>query len=258
MRICHISDLHADLTALRQHGKRFSKEGSELLILTGDMFPNFPLLRVAHGRGKERKVEDVTMSELYSRPWSDPAHVVGRFVDRPREVQMQRDWMRQNPFRKTMGISEKVPVVCVRGNHDFTDLSEWIGGDVWEVTEDSSRYVIINGIKIGGLRGIREMIGEWSDELNEDVFQERVRALPKDLHILLSHTPPQGILDGYESHHFGTPSIVNYINRRTMAENADKILHCFGHVHEMGGHVLDEGGVIFSNAATTINFINFP
>lgn len=258
MRICHISDLHADLTALHLHGQKFSKERCQLLVLTGDMLPNFPLIRVVHGKGNEKKTEDVEQSELYTRRWSDPAYVVGRSVDPRREAHRQRRWIKDHPFRAVMGIAEDVPVVCVRGNHDFTDLSEWIGGDVWEVNEDTSRYVIINGIKFGGLRGIKEIVGEWSDELNEDQFQERTKNLPKDLHVLLTHAPPQGILDGFESHHFGSPSLVNYINKRIRSEHADKFLHCFGHVHETGGHVLDEGGVIFSNAATKINIINFP
>jgi Icc-related predicted phosphoesterase len=147
-------------------------------------------------------------------------------------------------------------VVVCRGNHDFTDIGPYFGGDVHEIGIDPKPVFEIGGLRFGGMRGIPYMIGEWSDELHDAEWDWRVEHLPDDLDVLVTHTPPHGILDSGGSH-YGCRAIRRYVDRRMdeTAYRGGKPLraHLFGHVHERHGfHRFGDRGTIFSNAATTV------
>jgi Icc-related predicted phosphoesterase len=244
MKICHLSDSHGQLGILPQ---------ADLYLVTGDMLPNYPLLRVL----KDSMSPDgiVTIDPLDQEAITKlprNSQVICREVNEQREIKLQNEWINQNPFRKLTGLSESAPVVTVRGNHDFVGLKNWIGANVWEVDLDSTQTVSMLGLKIGGVRGINYMMGEWSDELSREEFDKRVEQLPFDIDILISHSPAFGILDSTER--YGSPSLASWINKRLHQKNKFTG-HFFGHVHESHG-VRELGGALFSNAATTVHLFN--
>ena len=69
------------------------------------------------------------------------------------------------------------------------------------------------------------------------------RTMACDPHILVTHAPPDGILDrrGY-----GVPYLTSYLVYRHHRVQQ----HFFGHAHKYGGHTRREGGVTFVNGAT--------
>lgn len=249
MKVIHISDWHGSLKRLPP---------ADLYVVTGDMLPNFPLLVILRDgansvetidRSDPRVLEAIKNGEIKGQ-------VLGRKIDFPSEQIRQTEWTMRTPFRREVGIPEDAPVVCVRGNHDFIDLSDWIGGDVWEVTKDQLRTTTLFGLKIGGCRGIPYISGEWSDEVERRALSSKMRALPDDLDLVITHAPPAGILDHGRDHHFGVDGLTAYFNRRCLGEPmVPAKLHCFGHVHDCAGEIERHGGTKFSNAATTINTI---
>lgn len=243
MKIAHISDWHGNLRHL---------PSADLYVITGDMLPNWQLLHVL--REGERKLETIDPSDPRVREQiangSLRGQVLGRKIDASLESVKQTEWCIQKPFRREVGIPEDVPVVVCRGNHDFIDLADWIGGDVWEVPDNPFSTTEIGGLTIGGCRGIPYIAGEWSDEMPRPDLGSRIRSLPNGLDLLLTHTPPRGILDAGRSHH-GVDELTQWLNKNSNSGHPLKA-HCFGHVHENYGTEI-KGGIMFSNAATTIN-----
>ena len=245
MKICHISDWHGNLMRLPP---------ADLYVVTGDMLPNFPLMRIMID--KWRRDGTVTYDPFAPHSGPPPAGVyAGRILDKKIETARQTEWCMQQPFRTEVGLSEDAPVLVVKGNHDFIPLSDWIGGDVWEVDQDPTRTTTLFGLKFGGVRGINYIRGEWADELYREEFDQRARGLPEDLDVLLTHAPPSHILDSEaEQIHYGTPALGSYISRRNYTPKPLQA-HLFGHVHDANG-TRKVGNTFFSNAATTTNIFD--
>lgn len=197
------------------HGRQMSLPAADLYVCTGDMLPNFS-------------------------------------SDRAREVARQTAWRDQpgNRLRAHLG-APNAPVVCVRGNHDFVDLAPLFhGGPVHELIHNE--VVVVHGIQITGHRGVPWINGTWSDEVPRADLVDRVHAMPPaDLY--LTHYPPLGVLDIG----LGLADVTRVLDQHTGSPSGDLpgATHCFGHIHERGGHVEAIGNVAYSNAATTFNVL---
>lgn len=248
MRICHISDWH---------GQLLEAPAAELYVVTGDMLPNFLTYyyrSIGSGIIEEWRPNDHLLNPG-TGPQEQPVGIpAGRKVDRLREAEMQEQWIsmvRTNGGLRAHLGNPDAPAVCVRGNHDFTDLAPLVGGDVWEVTEDPTRTKELLGLRFGGTRGIRFIAGEWSDELDLPAFHDRARLLPTDIDILVTHAPPAGILDvdpkTGDDVGYGSEALRSYLETRSCTLRTLRA-HLFGHMH----HVLRSeliGDTLFSNAA---------
>lgn len=226
MKIVHFSDWHAKFVNLPK---------ADLYIATGDFCPNFPY-------------------KVFNSP--------NLVLNKNYETQQQLLWLEQIGSWRQFLASPDAPVVVVRGNHDFIDLASAFGGEVFEITHDATRTVEYCGLKIGGTRGINYMGNIWNDELHQIEWQKRCEDLPMDLDVLVTHTPPIGILDKCYSVHIGTAELTRYITKRIYAgQNVKPLkLHCFGHAHEARGidkqnDIKAGSNIIFSNAATTYHEI---
>eukprot|EP00927_Polykrikos_kofoidii_P040142 TRINITY_DN34363_c0_g1_i2.p1 TRINITY_DN34363_c0_g1~~TRINITY_DN34363_c0_g1_i2.p1 ORF type:complete len:180 (-),score=29.34 TRINITY_DN34363_c0_g1_i2:181-720(-) len=68
--------------------------------------------------------------------------------------------------------------------------------------------------------------------------------IPEDLDILITHGPPEGILDVVgRGHHAGCVAL------RQRVRDVRPRFHFFGHIHENGGRSVEEDGTTFVNAA---------
>ena len=132
-------------------------------------------------------------------------------------------------------------VICIGGNHDYPlEKGEFKFSNA-HYLEDTS--VIIEGIKIYG--------SPWCPDLQGFAFYgsdmklyEKWKAIPSDIDILVTHTPPVGILDMPSSGlvHLGCPIL------RKQLKRVSPSYHVFGHVHASSGEY-EEGGIQFVNAA---------
>ena len=236
MRIVHFSDWH---------GRFQDLPGADLYVCTGDMLPNFPLRERDYGMRLFR---------------FDPAN----------ERFMQTKWMADpdNALRQRLGSPDS-PVICVRGNHDFVPITPLFRGcDVTELVENELHEVC--GRRITGHRGIPWIYGTWNDEVQRPDLIDRMKAMPEaDLYV--THYPPWGVLDDMGSPSrpdcVGLEEVAYQLIKRSLPtaidpesdpeEQPPAALHLFGHIHERGGLTKRVSTVLFSNAATAINVIDF-
>lgn len=188
---------------------------ADLYVCTGDMLPN-------------------------SRAWS--------WAHKGAEEHFQRGWIASAVGRYGKIVSSKAPLLVVRGNHDYLDLAplfaEW-PGEVYEFTRPSVK--MIGGIKFGGFRGVPPICDMWADEMSERELEHRCEQLG-EVDVLVTHCPAYGYLD-YGGAHFGSEAVRTYLDR-----GGAKRAHLFGHVHE-DARVKQQGGILLSNAACTVNVI---
>lgn len=151
--------------------------------------------------------------------------------------------------------SPEAPVVCVRGNHDMHPIGRLFEGPnrkVYEIDRASQPHTVVVGgttLRIGGFWGVRA-IGPTGPDLAQDArLVGRIKALPRDLDILLTHMPPGGCLDKDDVRGYGLQELRDWVIE------CQPELHCFGHVHESNG--LDRlCKTIVSNAAVGMNVID--
>lgn len=182
-------------------------------------------------------------------------------IVREHEVECQTDWMAKpnNQMRTRLG-SPDAPIICVRGNHDFVPIAPIFAGcNVTELVDNEVHEVL--GKRITGHRGIPWIYGGWNDEVQRPELIDRMKALPH-ADIYVTHYPPRGVLDydgwlGRGEIHYGLEEMANHLVFRYPTVETVDALHCFGHVHERGGETEQHGGVLFSNAATCFNVIEF-
>jgi Icc-related predicted phosphoesterase len=258
-RVVHFSDWHGEWQKLPE---------ADVYVCTGDMLPNFPDIRF---RG-ERSCRDVWVSpdpcsagKLSSSFELDGElfrYSLERRVDHAKEARLQTEWARLNQITPFLG-SPQAPIVCVRGNHDFVPLSLLFEGcwvHEFGVGEDESEMFDAAGLCFTGARGIPYIIGEWADELSDSDMRLRMAKVPLSVDVLVTHAPPQGVMDLYGNMHIGCPHISSWIQRQAYAisgpnPNGYPLLraHLFGHNHRPGVETVS--GTVFSNAATAFNVL---
>lgn len=236
MKVCHFSDWHRNFRRLPE---------ADLYVCTGDMLPNFPLIRYQPDKWKRELIYWDPEGDVDPPPG---AYARGRLVSPEREIEKQRLWISKQNFRKDFLPNPDAPIICVRGNHDFVPLAELFGGDVWEATDDPTRTTTIQGLTVGGCRGVNFIQGEWTDELYGSQFDERAEKLPDNIDLLLTHSPPYGLLDFYGGSYVGSRALRRYVNKRSYSDSNIRA-HFFGHIHEAFGS-RNAAGTVFSNAAT--------
>ncbi len=187
----------------------------------------------------------------------------GHDIDTFAERAGQARFIRQHSLRDIFGDPD-APVVCIRGNHEFINLSSWIGGPVYEIGLEPNIVFNVLGYKFAGFRGINRVSfpGEvgWSDEMDVHEINSLAEKLSPDIHFLVTHSPAEGILDRVpgpfgKAEHIGLRGLSRYINKQVY-QHKSLIAHFSGHVHEDFGYKvypgLETGGYSFSasNAAT--------
>jgi Icc-related predicted phosphoesterase len=153
-------------------------------------------------------------------------------------------------LRKVIG---KTPVVCVSGNHDYIELGKELASNGFNAIHVNTSAQTIPGteITVAGFPNVNYISGSWNHESDiATMCNVANAALDSDPDWLITHTPPSGILGG---HHKGCDTITN---RLAYSQNKLKA-HMFGHVHESAGTHM-EMGILFSNAATQINWLDLP
>jgi Icc-related predicted phosphoesterase len=158
-------------------------------------------------------------------------------------------WVENGPFEK---------VVVIAGNHD-TVFQRNREKAMRRISDRTSKVVYLedSGAEIDGLKfyGTPWTIGLYKDErwafgLEESQLQEKWRMIPRDVDVLVTHSPPFGILDQATSfnsagleNNCGSQSLLREVVGRVMPK-----VHVFGHIHEARGTTAKDG-VQFVNAA---------
>ncbi|MGC8668213.1 MAG: metallophosphoesterase family protein [Chthonomonadales bacterium] len=137
-----------------------------------------------------------------------------------------------------------VPAILVPGNHEsYEELVEacrrWPAAHVLH-----GSAVEIAGIPFFGLGGGVPItpFGAWSWDLTEDQAAALLAPCPPGC-VLVSHSPPRGILDGSsQGRSLGSTAVLQAIRCKH-----PRLVVC-GHIHEDAGGVVESGGTTVINA----------
>jgi len=165
--------------------------------------------------------------------------------DRNTEPAFQNQWLLgQDIPRQLATWLNGRPMISVGGNHDYVSLVEalqTVGVDAHEVTPGG---IEVAGLTWAGFRYVPWMAGEWNGEIHD--FSEVVRLVwNTEPDILVTHSPPAGILDECPSHGGGISALMTALCWKPHKIQA----HFFGHIHDFGGKAVNEMGILFANGA---------
>jgi Icc-related predicted phosphoesterase len=104
--------------------------------------------------------------------------------------------------------------------------------------------VEIDGIKFWGSPMVPDLAGWPFARYRGDEIGRYWDMIPDDTQVLMTHSPPEGILDFYGGREAGDDRLADTVHRRLK----DLKLHVFGHIHEGAGQA-QRNGVLFVNAA---------
>ncbi|MBU1428970.1 metallophosphatase domain-containing protein [Myxococcota bacterium] len=148
-------------------------------------------------------------------------------------------------FSRWMAAQPHPYKIIVAGNHDFlfeTEPERAVG------LLNGCIYLCDSGIEINGLKiwgsPIQPWFLDWAFNVREDEARARTWAqIPDDTDVLITHTPPYGIMDANEA---GEPCGCRPLRARVA--QLGLALHVFGHIHE-GYGVTQIDDTLFANAA---------
>lgn len=201
----------------------------------------------------------------------------------PNELKAASAWLRSVLALKKY----KYGIVSVSGNHDAPmELDSWraVHGDevanqseaelleMFHRPDEGLHWLRHEAIEIAGLRifgspyvGMtpsRKNLAEDNPKRyiggirTEEKLEALYAQIPPNVDILITHGPPNGILDASVQYggvpreqpvNIGSRSLTEWLERRTKAGDAP-MLHVFGHEHDSRGSTLKDG-TIFVNAA---------
>jgi Icc-related predicted phosphoesterase len=165
------------------------------------------------------------------------------FHEDPRAVESLDAWFAKQRFEL---------ILCVGGNHDFAVRTRINSGQqvfhnaVWLQDAD----FVHEGVKFYGAPWIPHIQG-WAFYLTPEGLRHKWSMIPDDTTVLITHTPPFGILDQPSSRqmHCGCPYLLERV------ESIRPRLHVFGHNHSSAG-VQDREFTTFINASVVDSSYN--
>jgi Icc-related predicted phosphoesterase len=142
-------------------------------------------------------------------------------------------------LRWIMQMGQQIPTLWIPGNHDIGVTSNTFSYQD-DVTCILNETVSVNGLTFRGVSlspcyTLPELAEMW-DYMTVDEDAERAAYAFERVDIVVSHTPPYGILDsgawvpGRGQENYGSQALADYI-----ARHAPRLVIC-GHVHEGRGH----------------------
>lgn len=134
--------------------------------------------------------------------------------------------------------------IFICGNHD-----ECLYGAKVDGLDDNVHYLCNSGVEIGGVKfyGVPMFMGDCITDRQSKHYAN----IPEGTDILITHTPPFGILDFDDNINYGSEELLSRIAA------VRPRLHLFGHIHSQHG-TKSLYGTIFSNGAVmNTDYSNF-
>lgn len=146
------------------------------------------------------------------------------------------NWLNKQPYRC---------IIVIAGNHD--GLIEkgviTIGSDHIHYLCDSG--LTFKGFKIWGSPYTPTFLSWYFMRDRGDAIKKHWDLIPADTDILVTHGPPFGILDEtIEGIHVGCEDL-----KAAVQERVKPRFHCFGHIHECGGSMVEIEGTKYINCS---------
>lgn len=146
--------------------------------------------------------------------------------------------------------------LLISGNHEKLMESKKYVITNKEITYLENTSIIIDGLKFYG-SPYQPYFLNWAFNLKEDKdLRNNWIKIPKDVDILITHTPPRTILDKANGSNLGCKMLKSFV--QSLLPNLK--LNCFGHIHESYGQKI-LNGVTYINAANVnenYKIVNLP
>jgi len=204
----------------------------------------------------KEKIKICAISDLHGRiekldiPPCDLLLIAGDIApDKGRNLHSQANWYRFK-FRNWLNRQPAKEVVAVPGNHDYICDSAERGllyrhslpcHLIWD------ECVEVFGYKIWCSPWSLHFSQGYVFNIDEDGLYKHIRHCPEDVDIILSHSPPKGILDVSAGENVGSGSVLNRIYE------VQPLLVVCGHIHcqyglsQAGDSLVINGSVVDSH-----------
>jgi len=225
LRVLHSSDLHGKYKRLL---KGMKDADFQVWVDTGDFYDNI---------GRTNKTNY-------------------RIIPEMERVQQSRWWGWKMLGSRMAEWLDGRPAIIVPGNHDFINLHHYLkraGADSHLVTP---KGVEVAGLRWAGFRNVLHMVDEWEGETFEPDFDQIVaETMASDPDVLVTHSPPSGILNPQECD-YGIRAVTHHLSYLPHRVR----WHFFGHDHDGGGQQIEQLGIRFINGAlhTLIHEVGEP
>lgn len=233
MKIVHISDTHGS----KQHAKIQIPE-CDVLVFTGDM----------GGRTNPYELTEFLVW-FEKQPARKKIMIAGNH-----DIVLDKKFI----DRKANEVDVVAALILRQQHLDALRLLE-----VYDVTYLNRRDYVFEGVKFYGSPYSPSFHKEhwaFNADRGEEIKKEWAK-IPSDVNVLLTHTPPYGILDDIRERkqenemdvHVGCKDLLEVIKKRLLKLQ----VHCFGHIHDNYGvsmmPVSRNRRVMFSNGAILSN-----
>jgi len=133
--------------------------------------------------------------------------------------------------------------ILVPGNHDwaFERDEENARKLLPDVTVLIDEAIEIDGVKFYGTP-VQPVFYHWAFNTSRHKREMAFSRIPEDTTILITHSPPYGILDEVRGENVGCPAL------KQRVDTIKPKYHVFGHIHPSYG-VIEEDGTTFINAS---------
>lgn len=146
-------------------------------------------------------------------------------------------------------------IIFIAGNHDNALMNYSPSEIAPRVHYLCDSEIIIDGNKIWGtpwtkwFHGINPRCKAFTMS-SEKELRKKWALIPNDTNILVTHSPPYGILDRVEyiEENVGSPSLLERVKQ------IKPKIHAFGHIHQWGGQYIDTPHTISINGAYVDEF----
>ena len=227
IKILHTSDLHGNISKIIE---RHKNDDFDIWIDSGDFHP-------------------------------DPPDFAKRLYSKDELEYFQSSWFYEKEEEIVNWLNER-PLISVPGNHDWSNLNNFIGIKAEEGPE-------VLGLKFSGFGEVPFCGPVFANQRDVNDFGDLIQRI--DEHqpdVLITHSPPFGILDTIASRmrktvwsdtclmapiNLGCKALTDYI---FIKPNKIKF-HFFGHIHNCAG-VKTHKDVMFCNGATNASIYNLP
>ena len=134
--------------------------------------------------------------------------------------------------------------IFICGNHDDCLYGAKVDG-----LDDNVHYLCNSGVEIGGVRfyGVPMFMGDCVTGRQAKHYAN----IPDGTDVLITHTPPLGILDFDDNINYGSEELLARIT------DVQPRLHLFGHIHSQHGTTVLNGTTFSNGAIMNADYSNF-